>query len=122
MTSPNRMILVFMATLAGWSGACLAQSPGEAVPLVRATAQTQPTDSGETDAAALLRAGADAWVLATAKLAGLESYGLDGQRRGARANPAGAASGPARARMHAWARRSRRPRRACARPTRPSHG
>ncbi len=87
MTSPNRMILVFMATLAGWSGACLAQSPGEAVPLVRATAQTQPTDSGETDAAALLRAGADAWVLATAKLAGLESYGLDGQRRGA--TPAG---------------------------------
>ena len=54
-----------------------------AATLVPATGQTEPTASGQTNAAILVRDAADparAQLIATAALGGLETYGVDGKR------------------------------------------
>ncbi len=54
-----------------------------ATKVVAATAQTEPTASGETNAAVLARDAGDpasAQVIATAALGGIETYGVDGKR------------------------------------------
>jgi 3-phytase len=61
-----------------------ATTPAAALANVRASAQTPPTASGKTDAAVVTfdAAGAGARIVATAALAGLEVYDLDGHRQG----------------------------------------
>ncbi|WP_157062536.1 phytase [Pseudoxanthomonas dokdonensis] len=64
-----------------------ASAADQAAPVLAATLQTQPTVSGEANAAVLVHAGRQSHIVATAGLGGLEVYSQDGQLLGSQ--PAG---------------------------------
>lgn len=75
------------------SAACPAQESGQAVPLLTARMQTEPSASGEVNSAVVVHDRAHpgrSHVIGTAALGGLEIYGLDGKRLGS--TPAGEAT------------------------------
>lgn len=89
-----RILLAATALAGSFSlAACAAaQTPEAAAPSVMARVATEPTQRGEANKAVVVLDAAhpaDTIIVATAGLAGLEIYGLDGRRRGA--TPAGEA-------------------------------